>query len=338
MVSDSMANRRAENAPIPGTPPPSPSLAGGVAHLRALKALADGTRLRLLRLLGNEELNVLELCTILDLPQPLVSRHLAVLRRAGLVQTRREGTRVYCTLADLIGDLQSFRLYVEELGHSRHADLERLEDIVRARANAVRTFADAKAEQWDEIRKALHSTPASLLALANMAPDGLELADLGTGTGLLLPFLAPMAARVHAVDQSVAMLARARARCQQNGVSNVLFHQCSVEGLPAGFPACDAMLLHFVLHQIARPQAALSHLADRLKPGGKLVIVDRLQHQDEEAKATFGSVWLGFSREQLEGWLAAAGLCLRSWHQLSGVSQNSDSPFPLFVAAGGRPA
>ena len=55
------------------------------------KALADRTRLRILALLGNEEVCVCHLHDTLGLPQPTVSRHLAYLRRTGLVDVRREG-------------------------------------------------------------------------------------------------------------------------------------------------------------------------------------------------------------------------------------------------------
>ncbi|MGE3844352.1 MAG: ArsR/SmtB family transcription factor [Vicinamibacterales bacterium] len=55
------------------------------------KALADRTRLRILGLLGNNEVCVCHLHDSLGLPQPTVSRHLAYLRRSGLVVTRRDG-------------------------------------------------------------------------------------------------------------------------------------------------------------------------------------------------------------------------------------------------------
>ena|SRR5687767_2800409 len=57
----------------------------------AFKALADRTRLRILALLGNNEVCVCHLHDSLGLPQPTVSRHLAYLRRSGLVAARREG-------------------------------------------------------------------------------------------------------------------------------------------------------------------------------------------------------------------------------------------------------
>ena len=63
-------------------------------------ALADGTRLRILGLLLSGEVCVCNLHDTLDEPQPKISRHLAYLRRAGLVVTRREGLWVHYRLAD----------------------------------------------------------------------------------------------------------------------------------------------------------------------------------------------------------------------------------------------
>ncbi len=55
------------------------------------QALGDNTRLRLLNLMGNQEICVCYLVEVLDQPQPKISRHLAYLRRAGIVAARREG-------------------------------------------------------------------------------------------------------------------------------------------------------------------------------------------------------------------------------------------------------
>ena len=63
------------------------------------KALADKTRLRILALLGNNEVCVCHLHDSLELPQPTVSRHLAYLRRAGLVAVRRDGVWMHYQVA-----------------------------------------------------------------------------------------------------------------------------------------------------------------------------------------------------------------------------------------------
>ncbi|MFT7671420.1 MAG: ArsR family transcriptional regulator [Planctomycetota bacterium] len=62
------------------------------------RALADGTRLRILCLLSSGELCVGDLVDLLEVPQPTASRHLAYLRGAGLVDTRREGQWAFYSL------------------------------------------------------------------------------------------------------------------------------------------------------------------------------------------------------------------------------------------------
>ena len=64
------------------------------------KALADRTRLRLIHLLGDEELCVCDCVEVLKTNQPKISRHLAYLRRAGLVSARRAGRWTYYRLVE----------------------------------------------------------------------------------------------------------------------------------------------------------------------------------------------------------------------------------------------
>jgi ArsR family transcriptional regulator len=69
------------------------------------KACADPTRLRILNLLSPGELCVCDVVKALDMPQPKVSRHLAYLRRAELVENRKKGLWVYYRLADATSEL-----------------------------------------------------------------------------------------------------------------------------------------------------------------------------------------------------------------------------------------
>ena len=69
------------------------------------KAFADPVRLRLLNLLGGGEVCVCHLHEALDMPQSTVSRHLAYLRKRGLVVGRKEGLWVHYRLAKPVGDL-----------------------------------------------------------------------------------------------------------------------------------------------------------------------------------------------------------------------------------------
>jgi DNA-binding transcriptional ArsR family regulator len=70
----------------------------GLANL--LQVLADGTRLRLLLALSHGERNVTDLMEHLRLPQPTVSHHLGILRMNGVVQSRRDGKRVFYRLSE----------------------------------------------------------------------------------------------------------------------------------------------------------------------------------------------------------------------------------------------
>jgi ArsR family transcriptional regulator len=66
---------------------------------RFFQALADKTRLRLLNLMGDQEICVCYFVEILGSPQPKISRHLAYLRRAGIVTARREGKWMHYRIA-----------------------------------------------------------------------------------------------------------------------------------------------------------------------------------------------------------------------------------------------
>lgn len=95
------------------------------------RAFSDRTRLRIMNLLrGRGEICVCDLMTTLDLPQAKVSRHLSYLRRAGLVETRRDGQWVYYHLAKAEGTfhqkmLECLRCCLAEVPELR-ADRERL--------------------------------------------------------------------------------------------------------------------------------------------------------------------------------------------------------------------
>ena len=298
-----------------------------------LKALADEVRLRLLRLLSRETLNVQELCQVLDSSQSRVSRHLGVLRRAGLVQDRREGNRIYYHRASLSGDLEMVAGYVDALAQQEHPDIERLAVILRRRRQESREFASGRAHEWDELGEQLHSAPALLLALAGLVEPTAVVADLGTGTGMLLPTLAMVARRVIAVDHAQEMVAAARERCRRLDLENVQVVQCALEDLPEQAPEpCDAMLLHFVAHQLAQPQGVIAALTACLKPGGRVVIVDRTRHEDTESQRRFGSRWLGFSREDVARWFTTAGLDLGLYRELP-PHQEQAAP-GMFVAVG----
>lgn len=101
------------------------------------RAFADPTRLRILSLLrAQKELCVCDLCVVLRETQPKVSRHLAVLRHAGLVEVRREGKWKFYTLAGASSPLQ--RTLLRCVGSCLGEIDELIEDRERLRTLALR--------------------------------------------------------------------------------------------------------------------------------------------------------------------------------------------------------
>lgn len=280
--------------------------------LRFLKALSDPTRLRLLMLVAAEELNVAELGEILSLPQPTVSRHVAALREAGLLRDRRDGPFVYCTsnMAALPEELQ--RAW-EALNRARDEDAETRRDregllrILRRRREASRLFFDAAGEKGAGTRQSGLDDTVPWRSLAGLAPRNRLVVDLGTGSGDLLPYLAPRADRVVAVDFSGAMLRRARGRMSAGDAPHVHFVRGELEALPLADGVADGVVASLVLHHTARPAEAVKEMARILKPGGRLVLVDFLPHQEEWLREEEGDVWLGFAPDGLKKWLERAG-------------------------------
>jgi len=78
---------------------PVPRLKGAAELARVFRALADETRLRILALLRDGEVCVCHIQGGLQLPQPTISRHLAYLRKSGLVEARRDGIWMHYKLA-----------------------------------------------------------------------------------------------------------------------------------------------------------------------------------------------------------------------------------------------
>lgn len=282
-------------------------------HSVILKAIADETRLRLIRLLNREELNVQELCEILQMPQPRISRHLAVLKQINMVNDRRDGTRAYYSICKFKGVLEDFQEYIDTMCSSPHADLKRLESTLKKRTEISKEFASSMAEHWDEISAGLHTPIASMFSMATLAPRGLTVADLGSGTGIMLPLLSRFASKVYAVDHSEEMLEKARKRCQQLKITNVEYVASELKELNKTINDCDSMLLHFVLHQVASPQTLVAELTPVLKKGGRIVIVDQIKHDDETVREKYGSLWLGFEEQQLCEWLSQAGFKDIDW-------------------------
>lgn len=278
--------------------------------LDSFSALADPTRCRMLALLERHELTVSEICAVLQLPQSTVSRHLKTLGDADWVSSRRDGTSRYYSLALDGADGARTRIWDltrEQMAGRKDAaqDDRRLTRVLAERRATSQKFFASSAGQWDRLREELFGRDVIPTALLGLLPSNWVVADLGCGTGAMLPLVAPHVANVIGVDASDEMLAAARDRVET--LANVELRQGSLESLPIPDATLDAATLMLVLHHLPSPAAALTEAHRALRPGGRLLVVDMLPHDREEYRQRMGHVWLGFSEDQMRKFAGQAG-------------------------------
>lgn len=261
-----------------------------------------------------EELAIGELADLLGESQPTVSRQVAPLRRLGLLDERRQGTRI---LVRLRADATADPVVADAVGSGRalcapDRILERVADVVRRRDTATREFfARAGARPDDAL---FPSELPAYLRMVALVTGPRELAvDIGTGDGRLLEVLAPSFRRVVAIDREQARLDRAAERLRRRGYDNVELVQGDLadDGFLAGLGApelADAVFASRVLHHAPRPGEAVRRMARLVADAGSLVILDYTPHEDERMRAEQADEWLGFSAEELVEFAHAAGL------------------------------
>ncbi|UAW98797.1 ArsR family transcriptional regulator [Halopseudomonas nanhaiensis] len=281
------------------------------------KAAGDSLRLDVLRALRNDSFGVLELAQIFRMRQSGISHHLKVLANAGLVTTRREGNSIFYRRSLPAGDglLQPLhRQLLETLDTAPLADALRagIQQIHAQRADVSREFfarfaAGSPAQQDLIAHFGLYREP--LLALIDELdlPRRERVIEVGPGEGGFLPDLAARFDQVLALDNSEAMLDRARQHCAQAGLNTV---ECLLADAlaPLQVPLADCLVCNMVLHHMPAPAEALKRFAALLKPGASLVLTELCSHDQVWVRDSCGDLWLGFDQEDLAHWAADAGL------------------------------
>ena len=266
-----------------------------------LQVLSDSTRLRMMRLLEQEELSVAELQDILEMGQSRISSHLGLLRRNGLVSDRKDGKRTYYALqVDSSARSELIRMAIsgesdEEFWESDQSALSR---IVDHRRRESEKYFDEVAERLGKNYVPGRTWEAIGHFLFRLVP-AITIVDLGAGEGMISQLLAERAKKVICVDSSKSMVRLGTDLAKRKGLANLEYKLGDIEKVPLAAKSVDLALMSQSLHHAQKPEVALAEAFRVLKPGGQLIVIDLNKHQFEKARELYGDHWLGFGQNEL---------------------------------------
>ncbi len=303
------------------------------------RLLGDEARLRLLRVLARDRFNVTELTGILGLAQSGVSRHLGLLKDAGLVSEERDGAFSYYRLAPEVRDANGAPLWplldaqfaAARDAASLRADDARLQEVLRVRRENFDQHAGPDTRDGRQLVPG-RSWAAWARALGHLLPP-LDVVDIGCGEGYLTVEVARWAHRVVAVDRSPAVLARAKALAGRRRATNITFKRGEIDRLPLDTGSMDVGLLSQALHHSADPARTVAEAVRVVRPGGKVLVLDLREHGEAWVRDKLGDRQLGFGDHDLERLMTDAGL---TDVKVTVGSRRAGDPFTVLVASGTR--
>ncbi len=278
--------------------------------LNTTRAVADDTRLLVLRALQQESFGVQELCAIMDLAQPALSHHLKVLHEAGLLAKRREGNSIYYRREPVDANSLAGALFY----HIDKLPLDvalgqRMTKIQQQRRSQGQQFfasnADALSAQQARICNSSVYAASALGMAARHCPTSQRALEVGPGDGHLAQLLAQRFTQVLGIDSSAEMLQQTvkavgqhpnlRLRCQafeQLGKSNRF----------------DLIMASMVVHHVPSPATFFQTAQQLMRKTSVLLVAELCLHDQQWAKEACGDLWLGFAPQDLHRWAGAAGL------------------------------
>lgn len=308
-------------------------------RVRLLGALADPTRLRILYALKENELSVAELQEVLGVGQSRISNHLSLLKGVGLVRDRREGQKAYYRRAEAAaGALKESWAFAEgaaaELA-TKSRDTDSLRLVLSHRQEKSKRYFDAVAGRLGKKYCPGRSWEAVGRLLLALAPRE-TFADLGAGEGLISQLLAARAKKVIAVDNSPRMVEVGSDLAKRSGLKNLEYRLGDLENPPIKAGSVDVAILSQALHHAIQPPKALEAAWKILRPGGRVLILDLVEHNLEAARELYADVWLGFAPSDLGRMMREAGF---EGISVEIVAREKEGPgFQTLLAVGHKPA
>ena len=290
------------------------------------KAAGDALRANVLQILRRDSFGVLELCQILDVPQPALSHHLKILFNAGLVIKRKEGTSVYYRRA-LPGAKESGKEQFGQLIEQIYDTLDNLPlisslgqkilEIHRKRAKRSERFFNEESESNPDKFASQQALICEQSVYAESIRQILEHTDISTqralevgpGAGEILRILSSLFELVLGIDSSANMLRRTQLALEADTgkTANNIQLQLLEFGEPGPLDSFNVIVLSMVLHHASSPVTFFQSAQRQLSEGGMLLVVELLPHDQDWVKQACGDLWMGFAPEVLDEWAKQTG-------------------------------
>jgi ArsR family transcriptional regulator len=289
-------------------------------------------------LLEKDELSVNELQEITRMGQSRISTHLGLLQDSGLVQSRREGKRIFYRLSAAgngngdIGEVVKLAVRGAKELPEHSSDQINLKRILNRRREQEQVFFNQIAGRFDRVYGPGRSWQAFGQLLLRILPP-LVVADLGAGEGLLSELLARRCKKVIAVDNSEKIVAFGVAKAKRNNLKNLEFRLGDLQSPPVEPESVDLAILSQALHHAEDPGKAIAAAHGILKRHGRIIILDLARHSFEQAHQLYGDRWLGFAESDLHRWLEQAGF---KGIEINVVAREEQPPHFETILAGGE--
>ncbi len=302
--------------------------------VKVFKSLADAMRLRIIRILMNGTFNVNEIQFIVNGKQSNISHHLKVLQESGIVISKKEGSLIYYRLNELALSkslekiLELLNLNIASIP-SYDDDSRRLDAIQLKRKKNAEDFFNSVGKGFDDMQEELFNDIYSIDDALGLLEEKLGcILDIGCGTGRNLPSLAKYSKKIIGVDSSPVMLQLSDHICKTNNL-NYELKLSDIMTLPFDPESMDGVLLNMVLHHISNPSGALKEISRITRKNGKLLLIELLSHDYEIMRNKYADMWLGFSIEDLTGWINANGFIINK--QLKKKSGNTLNNYRVII-------
>ncbi len=279
------------------------------SFLRTTRAVADETRLSVLRALQQESFGVLELCDILQIAQPALSHHLKILHEAELVAKRREGNHIYYRRrpSEAMGLTEGILAAIDDLP-LEPAIGDRMVAVQQARREQSQAFFDSHAEDFASQQAQIcdNRVYASIAMdmVARHCPQTKRALEIGPGDGSMLGALANAFDQVLGIDSSAHMLknsAKVAATHEQVRLRQIDFLELGQSN------RFELIMASMVVHHMPSPAQFFHQARTLLTRSGALLIAELCPQHQQWAQEACGDLWLGLATEDLHQWAVAAG-------------------------------